>query len=871
MGAGASFPRGQDALCPKSVSLTLCPLALGNGGSGSQACVLPDTSYIAIVLGGGGAAVSITSLGSSSSATTTAAGTSATTGGGGTAGTGEQQHFAAENATYLSSRLTSGRRGALGPLPTIEGHTLTGLTGRKCIVLGGLVAGRRNSGFAGGFENENNNDKLTTATATAMAASAAASSSSDAPVKTSFGTGWLLSLGGQRTSGGSMSSNTLTGMLVRRGSKSSLDESSWTRQQFLGRPPVRRAFHSAHRILVGGQERLVVYGGEVGALLSRPSSSSSAFGGGGNGGGGAAAAAAAAGGGDQSAGGQENFYQRSRSGSFNGGNGGNGLLQRRPSERDAVRERLQALQLIRDERKGNDDNRDDSEIIADLQRPRSRTGSAGSTETRDRGGGGGGGGERHPERRPSMPSMPTLLSAHSSFDVESGGDSSGGAKNPPGGGGGGGGEYSRGGGSSESKSAATPPRGGGLRLDSPVSSFRTIQQSASSGFSVYKNTGTPGAVPLVAKAFSFSGNSGNNTPTGGVGFGLTAGGYTPTEMSAKAFTFPDITTTTTTVQQDGKEADRDGAESELAESDSELTGSRVLRDDGTRSESESTTPRNLVQVRRQSYDFTEQEDDDGFLYVLDCSNWVWKAGTCASETIKSESSEYGGLLTTRSLFPPARARHSTTPVTTDGEYCVVFGGYKTKATAIPSAEVRERGDFTYSSSIGQPLNDAWQLKTISSSSDDSVRFIWKRLENLGAPPSARWGHTAIGICTGAMVVYGGCSETVDVNGPRHPVNSVKTALDECYVFYLGGVRSAAATSTLAEGVANGEGLWLRVPGDCGLGKRVSPSSTVMGGAIIIFGGYRGSSDVKETKNSESERFLKDARIVQIDKMLSLDL
>ena len=33
-------------------------------------------------------------------------------------------------------------------------------------------------------------------------------------------------------------------------------------------------------------------------------------------------------------------------------------------------------------------------------------------------------------------------------------------------------------------------------------------------------------------------------------------------------------------------------------------------------------------------EFTEHDDDDGFLYVLDCSSWMWKAGTCATETIE---------------------------------------------------------------------------------------------------------------------------------------------------------------------------------------------------------------------------------------------
>ena len=69
---------------------------------------------------------------------------------------------------------------------------------------------------------------------------------------------------------------------------------------------------------------------------------------------------------------------------------------------------------------------------------------------------------------------------------------------------------------------------------------------------------------------------------------------------------------------------------------------------------------------------------------------------------------------------------------------------------------------------------------------DGVRFIWKRLCNLGAPPPARWGHAAVSIGSSAMVVYGGCGEVVDLQKPRNPVSEVNTALDDCYVFHLGG-------------------------------------------------------------------------------------
>lgn len=84
-------------------------------------------------------------------------------------------------------------------------------------------------------------------------------------------------------------------------------------------------------------------------------------------------------------------------------------------------------------------------------------------------------------------------------------------------------------------------------------------------------------------------------------------------------------------------------------------------------------------------DFAEQDDDDGFLYVLDCSSWVWKAGTCATETQEelgwdNEVDEAMQFPSSRSYYPPARARHTANPVTDDGNYTIVFGGYKTKST-----------------------------------------------------------------------------------------------------------------------------------------------------------------------------------------------
>ena len=39
-----------------------------------------------------------------------------------------------------------------------------------------------------------------------------------------------------------------------------------------------------------------------------------------------------------------------------------------------------------------------------------------------------------------------------------------------------------------------------------------------------------------------------------------------------------------------------------------------------------------------------------------------------------------------SLYPPARARHTATPVTADGHHVVIFGGYKTKTTQFNEEE-----------------------------------------------------------------------------------------------------------------------------------------------------------------------------------------
>ena len=284
--------------------------------------------------------------------------------------------------------------------------------------------------------------------------------------------------------------------------------------------------------------------------------------------------------------------------------------------------------------------------------------------------------------------------------------------------------------------------------------------------------------------------------------------------------------------------------------------------------------------RAKKNDFNEQDDDDGFIYVLDCGSWIWKAGTCATESIHSEKryiqdNEDAELCevvsSTRSFYPPARARHTATPVTNDGEYTIFFGGYKTKTTYFHNEVF---GDNTYTSSIGQPLNDAWTLKTIENKSRDSVRFLWKRLKNLGAPPSARWGHLAVSIGSGAMVVFGGCGEAVDLDRPRNPVNQIKSAKEDCFVFHLGGIVTDNATQ-LSKSVDVGDGLWIRVPGNCGLGKRVCPAATVTGGAIIVFGGCKGSDDddgkKKMSINGHYRRKLNDARYVDVNRMLDLDL
>ena len=145
----------------------------------------------------------------------------------------------------------------IGPLPTLLGHTLTGLSGKKAMVLGGLAVGRRNSGSV---------ENLLTAIPGGQNIHPSLVIPDSAPRKTSLGSGWVLTVGGRRKSG--------SGINLRRNSKPSedADGNHWQNRDLLGRPPIRRAFHTAHRVVVGGVERIVVYGGELGSMASRPTS-----------------------------------------------------------------------------------------------------------------------------------------------------------------------------------------------------------------------------------------------------------------------------------------------------------------------------------------------------------------------------------------------------------------------------------------------------------------------------------------------------------------------------------------------------------------------------------------------------------------------
>ena len=72
----------------------------------------------------------------------------------------------------------------------------------------------------------------------------------------------------------------------------------------------------------------------------------------------------------------------------------------------------------------------------------------------------------------------------------------------------------------------------------------------------------------------------------------------------------------------------------------------------------------------------------------------------------------------------------------------------------------------------------------------------------------------------------------------------------------------------------GAGLWIRVPGNCGLGRRVGASSACMNKSLLIFGGCRGVED-GDSNNSKSgskdKTLLKDARHVDVDRLLELNV
>lgn len=122
MGGGASLPfsgSGPSSGPLISHSITICPGGLGEGGSGAQATTIPDSNLVVVI--GGGAFMSV-SCGLSLK----------------------------KDTNFSSMRLPSSNP---GPMPSIEGHALVGLSGRKAVVLGGLMSGRRSSGFQGGFSN----------------------------------------------------------------------------------------------------------------------------------------------------------------------------------------------------------------------------------------------------------------------------------------------------------------------------------------------------------------------------------------------------------------------------------------------------------------------------------------------------------------------------------------------------------------------------------------------------------------------------------------------------------------------------------------------------------------------------------------------
>ena len=113
------------------------------------------------------------------------------------------------------------------------------------------------------------------------------------------------------------------------------------------------------------------------------------------------------------------------------------------------------------------------------------------------------------------------------------------------------------------------------------------------------------------------------------------------------------------------------------------------------------------------------------------------------------------------------------------------------------------------------------------------------------------------IGAGAMIVYGGCSHNIDLKGQTNPLIEMHAAINDIYVLHLAG---EFGDSSKRPNLLGGEGLWVKVPGDCGLGNRVCPSATAMCGVIIIFGGIRGN-DLKKKQ-------LSDARIVRVSNLLA---
>ena len=739
----------------KSYNLQMCSSALGNGGSGSCASTLPNTTTSVVF--GGGASVSITTTVSESGKESGGAN-------GGEGGSGEM--------SYFSMRL--GNTG--GPVPTIIGHTLTGMSGRKALCLGGLALGRRSSGFSGGFTNalpsQNVHPSLVLPDAQ--------------PVKTSLGSGWILTVGGRRRS-----NSGIGGLTGRRPSDSGDNGTSWTKQYFLGQPPIRRAYHSAHRVVVGGIERIVVYGGEVGSMLSRPSSGASLV----------------SGGSIRSRGNANGECEDFSDGESAPDDTPEGVSRHLDSDRydieqspfrqkrrvnleERLRDRIAALQNKGGSDGPNTPNRKYSRNSKRLQEQREGSGSVNNTPDVSEGSKGGYVKEnlaeprniRDNDERKRDDNVENIKKSNN--DDKDDNDENDDTHNDD----------------NDNKSKNKPKNVSAL--DATLSKM-----------TVMKNRSTTPVGDVLSPPRRPRSNS--------ISYDMDVNSHSPASNAHKAL-------------------------------------KQYFKDDDS--------------------------DDDGFLFVLDTGSWVWTAGTCATETFTQEEiiSPDGEQEETssRSFFPPARARHTLTAVTADGTYCVLFGGYKTKQQTSPHQFYnRVVGDNNYLKSLGTPLNDAWQLRTVSTGGDGAssgIRFLWRRMVNLGAPPTARWGHTAIAVGSGAVVIYGGSDEQVDLYSPRKDICHVKKALDECYVFHAGGTVDAGAiggggkNGQGAPTCEKGEGLWIRVPGSCGLGARVGASGTCVARSLLIFGGCRGEDDYVQ-KGGKDKTLLKDARHVDVKKLLQLNV